>query len=112
MSDFCRLGSSTRCSSSLFLNINIKTNHLWPRATFLINMTGAFCLGLIFAIGLDKNIYTFLGTGVLGGYTTFSTLNKELVGLRKDKIGLFYALSSYLLGLLLVYVGFYLGKMM
>lgn len=109
---FAGLGAALGAALRYFLTVNIKTNHLWPRATFLINMSGAFCLGLIFALGLDKNIYTFLGTGVLGGYTTFSTLNKELVGLRKDKIGLFYALSSYLLGLLLVYVGFYLGKMM
>ncbi|OEH66310.1 CrcB family protein [Lactobacillus mulieris] len=106
------LGAALGATFRYFLTVTIKPNHLWPKTTFFINMTGAFCLGFLFALGVDKNVYTFLGIGILGGYTTFSTLNKELVTLRKTKIGLLYAVSSYLLGLLLVYIGFYLGKMM
>lgn len=106
------LGAALGAVFRYFLTVTVKPTYLWPRATFLINMTGAFCIGFLFALGVDKNVYTFWGTGILGGYTTFSTLNKELVTLRKTKIGLLYAFSSYLLGLLLVYIGFYLGKMM
>lgn len=51
----------------------------------------------------------------MGGYTTFSTMNTELVELYKSKNyrGLvFYAVSSYLGGLVLVYCGYYLGNLL
>ena len=81
----------------------------------VINLTGALILGLIFGIGANTFIYALLGTGVMGGYTTFSTMNTELVELYKSKNyrGLvFYAVSSYLGGLVLVYCGYYLGNLL
>lgn len=57
-----------------------------PTPTLLINLTGALILGLIFGIGANTFIYALLGTGVMGGYTTFSTMNTELVELYKSKI--------------------------
>ena len=86
-----------------------------PTPTLLINLTGALILGLIFGIGANTFIYALLGTGVMGGYTTFSTMNTELVELYKSKNyrGLvFYAVSSYLGGLVLVYCGYYLGNLL
>lgn len=77
-----------------------------PTPTLFINLTGVLILGLIFGIGANTFIYALLGTGVMGGYTTFSTMNTELVELYKSKNyrGLvFYAVSSYLGGLVLVY---------
>lgn len=85
-----------------------------PTPTLLINLTGSLILGLIFGIGVNAFVYALVGTGVMGGYTTFSTMNTELVELYKsgNYRGLtFYALSSYLGGLILVFVGFYLGKL-
>lgn len=85
-----------------------------PLPTLLINLTGAFILGFIFGIKVSPFIYTLVGTGILGGYTTFSTLNTELVGLfhNKNYYGLiWYASTSYLGGLILVFLGFYLGKL-
>lgn len=54
----------------------------FPIATFLINITGAFALGLIFTLGVGHvaalaSTRVILGTGFLGGYTTFSTLSFE-----------------------------------
>lgn len=86
----------------------------FPYATLLINLTGAFLLGLVFALKLPVFVYAFVGTGILGGYTTFSTLNVELLGKLKDKnyrIFWLYLLASYLGGLLLIFVGFAVGKM-
>ena len=83
-----------------------------PTPTLFINLTGAFILGFIFGIKTNVFIYAIVGTGVLGGYTTFSTMNTELVELYKSKNYrgfIFYALSSYLGGLILVFVGFYLA---
>ena len=83
-----------------------------PTPTLFINLTGAFILGFIFGIKTNVFIYAIVGTGVLGGYTTFSTMNTELVELYKSKNYrgfIFYALSSYLGGLILVFVGYYLA---
>ena len=54
----------------------------WPWATTLVNLSGAFLLGLLLvavAVWLTGGtwIRPLLGTGVLGGYTTFSTLALE-----------------------------------
>ena len=85
-----------------------------PIPTLLINLTGAFILGFVFGIKANVLVYAIVGTGVLGGYTTFSTMNTELVELYKSKNyrGLtFYALASYLGGLILVFTGYYLGTL-
>lgn len=58
--------------------------HGWDRfpwATLLLNLSGAFLLGILAGRGLKAGWYAFLGTGVLGGYTTFSTFQTELFGL-------------------------------
>ena len=55
----------------------------WPWATFAVNVVGAFLLGY-FATRLQERLpisayrRPFLGTGVCGALTTFSTLQLEL----------------------------------
>lgn len=58
----------------------------FPWHTIAINVGGSFFLGLITAIGLQREAMTpelrlFLGVGILGGFTTFSTLSYETVAL-------------------------------
>jgi CrcB protein len=54
----------------------------WPLTTLLINLTGAFMLGLAtHYLASSSTLMTFLGAGFLGGYTTFSTYNVELLTL-------------------------------
>lgn len=52
-----------------------------PWGTFIINITGSFLIGLIFAITsqnfISPALQSILATGFLGGYTTFSTMNWE-----------------------------------
>jgi len=56
----------------------------WPWPTFAVNIAGAFMLGF-FATRLQERLplsayrRPFLGTGLCGGLTTFSTLQVELV---------------------------------
>jgi fluoride exporter len=50
----------------------------FPWATWVINVTGCFLLGMLMALiarrwPAQRYLRPFLGTGVLGGYTTFST---------------------------------------
>lgn len=56
-----------------------------PLGTIAVNVTGSFLLGLLVAmardhVGLDA-VVTVLGTGLLGGYTSFSTASVEVVTL-------------------------------
>lgn len=54
----------------------------WPWPTFAVNMAGALLLGYFFALLRDHPeesiAHPFLGTGVCGTLTTFSTLQLEL----------------------------------
>jgi len=58
----------------------------WPWPTFAVNVTGSFLLGY-FTTRLQERLplssyrRPFLGTGICGGLTTFSTLQVELVKL-------------------------------
>ena len=58
----------------------------WP--TFFINVSGSFLLGFVLAL-LDGSSpspewRTFLGVGVLGGFTTFSTFSWETLRLAQQ----------------------------
>lgn len=54
----------------------------WPWPTFAVNMVGALLLGYFFALFRDHPEeslhHPFLGTGICGTLTTFSTLQLEL----------------------------------
>ncbi|MFK3982548.1 fluoride efflux transporter CrcB [Micromonospora sp. NPDC050397] len=58
----------------------------FPWATLVINLTGSALLGVLMGIIASRTathplVRPFLGTGVLGGYTTFSTYAVETRGL-------------------------------
>jgi fluoride exporter len=78
----------------------------WPWATFVINVIGAFLLGY-FATRLQERLplsayrRPFLGTGICGALTTFSTMQLELLRmLDHGRVGLTaaYAATSIVAG--------------
>ncbi len=88
----------------------------WPTATFLVNVTGCLVLGAVLVIvkelwpgsergGFARLVRPLLVTGVLGGYTTFSTYAVETTTLLRQGAGLLalaYAIGSVLAGVLAV----------
>ena len=85
-------------------------------ATFGVNITACFALGLIAALagrcGPDQQITLLLSTGFLGSLSTFSTFMAELLqawmaGLRRQTVWLM--LGSVLTGLLAVAAGMVIG---
>jgi CrcB protein len=60
--------------------------HGFPWATFVINVTGCLAIGLLYGVDRRPAVRAFGGTGVLGGFTTFSTYAVESDGLwRADR---------------------------
>ncbi len=107
------LGSSLGAVCRYMTTKILKIESTWPWSTLLINLSGSFLLGILFGEKLSTSLYSIWGIGFLGGYTTFSTLNIELLDFHlTHKYGLefAYAIASYLLGLLLIFLGIIVGK--
>lgn len=81
----------------------------FPLGTFLINISGAFVIGylsVLFAIHWQDRYGTVLSagilTGLLGGYTTFSSMQLDAVKLRRsggNGQAIFYLTASVITGL-------------
>lgn len=75
----------------------------WPTATFLVNITGAFLLGFLLewlsrlapSSRWRAPLQLGVGTGVLGGYTTYSSFAVETLALGAG--GTFWLAASYAL---------------
>jgi CrcB protein len=90
----------------------------WPWATLLVNLTGCLVLGLllgaVFARRPDSAwLRPFLGTGVCGGYTTFSAFAVESVQLTdagRPGIAAGYALVTVVGGVAASALGLLAGR--
>ena len=86
----------------------------FPLATFLINVTGSFLIGLVVVSSLTNQQVTeqwklFLATGLCGGFTTFSAFsleNLQLLQQGKWPLFLLYSIGSVLLGLASAWLAF------
>jgi CrcB protein len=77
------LGAGTRYALDLWVRPRVSRRLPW--STLLINVTGSFALGLLVGLGAGDDARTIIGTGFLGGYTTFSTASVETVHLALDR---------------------------
>jgi CrcB protein len=71
----------------------------FPLGTFVVNLTGGFALGLLTGLSVTGDALLVFGTGLLGGYTTFSTWMVETQRLGED--GEWALLWTYLVGSML-----------
>ena len=90
----------------------------FPWGTFVINVVGAFLLGLLVALTTERllphpNWRIALGIGFLGSFTTFSTYTYETVKLAEDGaigMALLNSIGMLALGLLAAASGLALGR--
>jgi CrcB protein len=90
----------------------------FPWATLTVNVTGCFLMGvLIEVLALRYNgsneLRIFLATGVLGGYTTFSSFSLEFATLYERgevNSAIVYMLASVVLSLFAVFFGIWASR--
>jgi fluoride exporter len=97
--------------------IDAKAGTIFPYGTLAVNVIGSFILGIIFAIaarkgGMDENWRLFFGTGVCGGFTTFSAFTMENFNLLQTRplIAVIYIAVSLIAGIGAVALGFYAAR--
>jgi CrcB protein len=85
----------------------------FPLGTLVVNVTGAFALGVVAGAALHGDAYRLVGTGLLGAYTTFSTWMFESQRLAEDgelRLGALNVVVSLVLGIAAIWVGRQLGR--
>jgi len=90
------------------------TSTTFPVGTMFINLTGCLIIGLLWGLferfNFSSLLRSFLFIGVLGSYTTFSSLGLETFSLFRDgeaRLGLYNVLITNTFGILLVFGGYF-----
>jgi CrcB protein len=90
----------------------------WPWATWLANVSGCLLIGVLMVLVTDvwpdrRYLRPFLGVGVLGGYTTFSTAMADvhrLVAGGSPGLGLLYLGGTALAAVVAVAAGWFSAR--
>lgn len=93
---------------------------IFPLGTFSVNMIGCLLIGFLAQLSEARGILSapvrlFVFVGLLGGFTTFSSFGYETVQLLRDGEVFYAACNAVLqvtLGLLCVWLGFVLARML
>lgn len=105
------LGGVARFALSQWVQVNAEAE--FPYGTLLVNVTGSLLLALLYGVlestAAAPEWRAFLGIGVLGGYTTFSTFSYETIRLMQDgdwRRAVLYVIGSVVLSLGAAIAGF------
>jgi CrcB protein len=64
--------------------VGVRAGRALPVGTFVVNVSGAFGLGLVVGLDAAGDVLLLVGTAALGAYTTFSTWMFETERLGED----------------------------
>ena len=100
--------------------INKISSNSFPYGTTLVNVLGAFLIGIIYYLLISKIIINeqlkvFITIGFLGGFTTFSSFNLDFFRLIESGNifpALMYALATLLTTIVAFYIGYSLSKIL
>jgi CrcB protein len=90
----------------------------FPWATMTVNVLGSLCMGVLMgwlaknSVGNNEAIRLFIGVGLLGGFTTFSTFSAEMVtlfhrgqlllGFTYGSVSMIAGMAALLIGLVMI----------
>lgn len=89
----------------------------FPYGTLAVNIIGCFLIGVVYALS-DKGSVNmewrlFFATGVLGGFTTFSSFSNDTISMMRDGQywhAFAYVAFSVIIGLAATFIGISLTK--
>ncbi|MBD7937728.1 MULTISPECIES: fluoride efflux transporter CrcB [Cytobacillus] len=87
--------------------INRITNSLFPYGTVIVNLLGCFLMGIVVHFLNWENVSALLAVGLLGAFTTFSSVQLEMVELmmKKQKMAFIYLFVTYIGGIAFFMLG-------
>jgi len=106
------LGGTTGTAARLGLGLVLPDDRL-PVAVFAANILGALLIGILTArLPQPTELRIFLGTGILGGFTTYSALATGTIALWRDipALAVGYGIGSLALGVAAAALGLRLGR--
>jgi fluoride exporter len=98
--------------------VSERSSGAFPWGTFVVNMSGSFAIGVLFTLLTERGlgppwVRSTLLIGLLGAYTTFSTFSLESYRLLEDRaygIAAANLFGSLAAGLVAVYAGVVVGR--
>ncbi|MDX1619729.1 MAG: CrcB family protein [Nitriliruptorales bacterium] len=87
------------CRYAVVLAVQRRVDPRHPLGTWVVNLAGAAGMGAVVATGPSEAVLSILGTGFLGGFTTFSTWMVESIGLSEGDRGSLALASVNLVGM-------------
>jgi CrcB protein len=109
----------TLCRYALGLALSAPPGH-FPWATFVVNVSGCALIGVLVVMvtegwpGAHPLLRPFLATGVLGGYTTFSTYAVDVTRLADARAGgtaVAYLFGTLVAALTATYLGVLVARL-
>lgn len=85
--------------------------------TLIVNIVGSFAMGLLLGFGWERDhdaVYAFAAVGMLGGLTTYSTLNVQKASMLRDGARrplAIYLAATYVGGFAATAAGFLLARL-
>ncbi|WP_091229548.1 CrcB family protein [Microbacterium sp. 3J1] len=107
------LGGSVGTAARLAVGLWMPEPDGIPIATLVVNIVGALLIGILAArIPQTTDVRVLLGTGVLGGFTTYSAFTTGTIALWADAplAAFSYAIISLALGLVAAALGLRIGR--
>jgi CrcB protein len=109
------IGSALRYGVSMFAAHRLSAGFPW--GTWLVNLAGGLAVGLLLGLiiargGGGETLRLFVGTGLLGGFTTFSAFSAEtafMIVNGQPWLAGVYVFTSVLGALALTFVGLWLS---
>jgi len=93
------------------------TDGIFPWGTLSVNLAGSFTIGLLWGFfefeNMPPDMRNFVFTGILGGFTTFSTFSLESCNLLRDgeiRLAVSNILVSNIAGIALVFAGLLVSR--